>query len=230
MSLLANASFAEPKEKLRDGKESQVFTYVRQSEDGYRPETKVRIEPVDGGYRVISRTQRGNLSLTLTARFDACDELKEATVTTVKGPQKLTASAHVADGKARVDRAGKDPVVFDCPRGVIVTSAPDWTDAILAVHRWKPDGPRQQKFPGLWIHPTKAPLRLTFSLTREKTEAVTRQGRAVRLDRLRLELRGGSRYIVWRNPKGQLVRLIPQGKPRQGIILSGWEKASRGLK
>lgn len=229
MSLLANASFAEPKEN-RDSKKSQVFTYVRPSEDGYRPETKVRIEPVDGGYRVISRTQRDTLSLTITAHFGDHDELKQATVTTVKGSQKRTASAHVTNGKARVDRSGKDPVVLECPRGVMVTSAPDWTDAILAVHRWKADGPRQQKFPGLWIHPTKTPLRVTFILTREKTDAVTRDGRSVKLDRLRLELRGGSRYIVWRNPKGQLVRLIPQGKPRQGIILSGWENATRGLK
>jgi hypothetical protein len=106
---------------------------------------------------------------------------------------------------------------------VIVTSAPDWTDAVLAVRRYGPAGKAAQEFPGLWIHPTQDPARLTFKLTRQGEDEITQGSRSLRLLRLTLELRGGSKYVVWRDQAGQLVRLMPEGKPGQGIVLVGWE-------
>ena len=168
--------------------------------------------------------------LTLVSKYDADGRLREANVRLATKTAASAASVTVADGKATIERTGRAPAAFDCPPGIIVTSAPDWTDAVVAVRRYDPAGKPTQEFPGLWIHPMQDPARLTFKLTREREDEMTRERRTVRLLRLALELRGGSKYTVWRNEVGQLVRLMPEGKPEQAIVLAGWEEATGELK
>jgi hypothetical protein len=200
-----------------------VLKYVRPAKAGFADETEVRVRKEEDGYVITSITQRPNTKLTLTSRFDAKDRLVEAKVVVDDGKTSTSATAKVTGGSVRVERDKGDARSFDCPAGVIVTSAPDWTDAILAVRRYDPKGKATQEFPGLWIHPTQEPQRLTFKLTRQGESAVSHKDRKVTLTRFLLELRGGSRYTLYGNPQGRLVRLSPEGKPKQSILLSGWE-------
>ncbi len=219
---------------LKASADDQTLKYVRPSSKGPVDETVIRIEGDPAGRTITSVTSRGATTLTLTSRYGADERLREANVRLAsKSPDRSSlaaATVAVADGKATVRRAGREPATFDCPPGVIVTSAPDWTDAVVAVRRYDPAGNAMQEFPGLWIHSTQEPARLTFRLTRQAEDEVSRAGRRLRLLRLALELRGGSKYIVWRNDAGHLVRLMPQGKPEQAIVLSAWEEVTRDLK
>jgi hypothetical protein len=99
----------------------------------------------------------------------------------------------------------------------------------MAVRRYDPKGSTAQSFPGLWIHPTREPLELTIKLTRLGHDSVMHDEKTVTLDRYLLLLRGGSRYIVWGNQQ-QLVRLVPEPRGKGGIVLAGWEHATRDLK
>jgi hypothetical protein len=140
-----------------------------------------------------------------------------------------SAAVTVRDQTARVVREGNETNELPCPGGVIVTSAPDWTDAFMAVRRYDPRGSKAQNFPGLWIHPTSEPLELTIRLTRLGHDSVTLGKKTEKLDRFLLVLRGGSRYIAWRNQQSQLVRLVP-ATGSGGIVLTGWELATGVLK
>lgn len=44
-----------------------------------------------------------------------------------------------------------------------------------------------------------------------------------------VELRGRARYVAWADGRGRLVRLLPEGQPRQFIALEGWELATGDL-
>jgi hypothetical protein len=215
---------------LKASAADEIVRYVRMSEKGPVNESEIRFDHDTGGRTITSVTTRGRTSLTLVSRYDADNRLRRASVQLTTKAATSTATVKVADGKATVERTGAAPATLDCPPGVIVTSAPDWTDAVIAVRRYDPRGEAAQEFPGLWIHPTEAPARLTFKLTRQREEEVTRDGRGVRLLRLVLELRGGAKYAVWRDDAGQLVRLMPEGKPEQAIMLWDWAEATRELK
>jgi hypothetical protein len=208
----------------------EILRYVRPSPKGPVDETVVRVEHDAEGRTITSVTTRGATALTLISHYDEGDRLREASVRLASKPASPAASVLVEHGKATVQRARRAPVTLDCPEGVVVTSAPDWTDAVVAVRRYDPGGERLQEFPGLWIHPTEEPARLTFKLTRQREDEVTHDGRSIRLLRLLLELRGGSKYTVWRSDAGQLVRLMPEGKPEQAIVLTGWEDSTRELR
>ena len=136
------------------------------------------------------------------------------------------AAVRVTGASARVIRASGETMELECPPGVIVTSAPDWTDAVRMVRSYDRDKGGAQEFAGLWIHPTRDPFRLTFRLTPLAEDRVKRNGKDVRLGRFLVQLRGGSRYIAWRDSDGRLVRLVPERSPRGGIVLEGWEKVA----
>lgn len=87
----------------------------------------------------------------------------------------------------------------------------------------------EQRFPGLWIHPTRQPLRLTFKVTYEATDTVELEGQRQTLQRFSIVLRNNSRYVAWRNDQQTLVRLVANGQARPAIVLSGWEKATDSL-
>jgi hypothetical protein len=204
----------------------KVLKYVRPSGDSFSPESELRRQERDDGYEIISTTHRPGVKLTLTSRYGAGGDLREANVTVENGKQSQSATATVTGQRVEVRRAKGEPRTLDCPAGVIVTSAPDWTDAVLAVRRFDPKGKDTQEFPGLWIHPAQEPLRITIKLTRRGKQTVLRENEKLHLVRYLLQLRGGSRYELWADPSGQLIRLAPDGNPRPAMILSGWEKTT----
>ena len=208
----------------------KAFRFLRPSGSEFKKETEIHLRRSADSFVVTSVTERGQQKLTVTSRFDSKDVLLSAEVTIQRGKHRQSASVTVTDGTARVLRDGKKTDKLACPRGVIVTSAPDWTDSFMAVRRYDPNGEKTQTFPGLWIHPSGKPLELTIQLTHLGQDSVKHGYKTADLDRYLLVLRGGSRYVVWRNPQDQLVRLVPAKSGRGGIVLAGWEHAIRNLK
>jgi hypothetical protein len=135
----------------------------------------------------------------------------------------------VSEGKARVQRAGQKAQEFEVPPGVIVTSAPDWTDAILLCRRYDRAKGGKQSFPGLWIHPEQPGQRLPFAIDRTGEDTVEDAGKKLKLARYTIWLRGNSSYTVWADETGRLIRLVPlatkEGAPT-GLVLDGYEKWS----
>ena len=202
--------------------------YLKPVGAGFAPESELRWNYARDGFVITSVTTRGGgeLRLTLSARYDSDGRLLGAEVTTREGSEMQAAAVRVTGASARVIRAIGETTELECPPGVIVTSAPDWTDAVRMVRSYDRDKGGPQEFAGLWIHPTRDPFRLTFRLTPLAEDRVKRDGKDVRLGRFLVQLRGGSRYIAWRDSDGRLVRLVPERSPRGGIVLEGWEKVA----
>ncbi len=213
-----------------DKHESETIRFLRVSGSEFVKESEIHVMQTEQSFVVTSITQRGEQTLTVNSRFDSNRTLVSARVTLRRGERTQSASVIVTDRTARVLRDGNETNELACPGGVIVTSAPDWTDSFMAVRRFDPQGSATQEFPGLWIHPTREPLELTISLTRLGHDSVTLRNKSAHLDRLLLVLRGGSQYVVWRNQQGQLVRLVSVIEGSGGIVLIGWDHATRDLK
>ena len=194
---------------------TRSLRYLRRDGESLVPESSVESRRENERIIVKSVTTRPGNTLTLTSQFDVDNNLLEATVVVEQGPDRSSAQVRVNDGVARVTRHDGTVNELDCPPGVIVTSAPDWTDAVEMMWRYHRVRGGKQEFAGLWIHPTQEPKRLTF--------AITRVGEPVRLDRFLVELRGGSRYDGWADERGRMVRLEPEGREGQGIVLEGFE-------
>jgi hypothetical protein len=206
--------------------QAETARFLRPSGSDWASETEIELRETKDGL-VIGSVTGGEMSkLKLVARFDSENRLVEATVTIERGDEKQTARVTVTDGKASVTRHNGEDTELDCPRGVLVTSAPDWTDAFLMARRYDRALGGKQEFPGLWIHPSQQPLRPTFTISREGSDAVKNQGELVQLDRYNITLRGGSRYVGWADARGRLIRLIPESAPRGGIVRKGWEQAA----
>lgn len=218
-----------PQENSPAGEQTETARFLRPSGAEWVFESEIQLRQTKNGMVVKSVTGRDKSKLELVARFDRATRLLEAEVTTQRGDEKQSASVAVTEGKARVTRHDGNVKELDCPGGVIVTSAPDWTDAFVMLRRYDRTRGDKQEFPGLWIHPVQEPLRPTFSLTRLGADTVEREGMPQSLDRFRVVLRGGSRYIGWSDAHGKLIRLAPENAPRQGIVLEGWEKTAGTL-
>ncbi len=208
---------------------SETFRFLRVSGSEFVKECEIQLRRSAESLVVTSSTQRGKQRLTITSRFDSKDVLRSAKVTIQRGKHRQSATVSINHSTARVLREGKETNDLACPPGIIVTSAPDWTDSFMAVRRYDPAGDTTQEFPGLWIHPTREPLQLTLKLTHLGHESVKHRNKAENLDRYLLVLRGGSRYVVWRNQQRQLVRLVPATSGKGGIVLAGWQQATREL-
>lgn len=209
--------------------ELAIARFVRPSGDEWVFESEIKIERNEDATIITSVTGREKSRLKIVALFDAKHRLLEAKVTTERGEEKQSGRVSVTGEKARVSRHDGQETELDCPPGVIVTSAPDWTDAFLMARRYDRTRGGKQEFAGLWIHPTQQPLRPTFTIAREGEDTVEYHGETVRLDRYAITLRGGSRYVGWSDAKGRLVKLAPESSPRGGIVLEGWEQATKSL-
>jgi len=163
----------------------------------------------DRGWSVHSITEHGQGRLSLIARYDARDQLTTAAVSISTADVKKACKVEVIDGKARVCRGDQEVKEFTVPPGVIVTSAPDWTDTFLLCRRYDRTRGGKQAFAGLWIHPEKEPLRLTFSIERKGMDIVEHAGKKRPLDRLEIRLRNGDRYHAWADAKGRMIKLQP---------------------
>lgn len=219
-----------PHETSSTDEPPETARFLRPSGTEWVAESEIQLREMKDGLVITSVTGREKSNLKLVARFDSDNRLVEATVTTERGDEKQSAGVAVTHDKARVTRHGAENTELDCPRGVLVTSAPDWTDAFLMVRRYDRARGGKQEFAGLWIHPTQQPLRPTFTITRQGEDTIEHQGESVRLDRYAITLRGGSRYVGWSDARGRLVRLVPQASPRGGIVLEGWERVADKLR
>lgn len=212
--------------------EGDVTRYVRVSPKAKAPECAFTVRRGGKGWEIGSVTGRGKSTLTVTARYDATDVLLEAHVVLASGEERKAARVGVAEGKATVLRDGQDPQVFDVPPGVIVTSAPDWTDTFLLCRRYDRGKGGKQEFPGLWIHPQQPAQRLTFTAEKTGGASVEQAGKRLELDRLSIRLRGGSAYVAWSDAAGRLLKLVslPYKEGTAELVLEGFEDATAGLK
>ena len=111
-------------------------------------ECSFAVDRREGGWTITSVT--GGLSV--TARYDAADGLLDATARLGAGDP---ARVEVAGGRAKILRAGREAQEFAVPAGIIVTSAPDWSDTFRICRLWNFARGGRQEFQGLWIHPEK---------------------------------------------------------------------------
>ena len=213
--------------QVRDGL-PESSRYLRWSGEKFVSECTIERQRMDDKTVLKSVTTRPGTTLTLAATFGPMDRLIGAEVTVEQGTEKRSARVTADEKSARVTRADGATSELKCSPGVIVTSAPDWTDAVCLVRRYDRTQGDKQEFPGLWIHPNQEPMNVRFTITRLGKDTVERDGQGYQLVRFIIELRGGSRYIGWGDERGRLVRLHPEGRATQGIWLDGWERARGG--
>jgi hypothetical protein len=195
----------------------ETVRYLRLTPRGAVPECRFRLE----AGAVTSVTG----ALEVAARYDAAGVLLGAEARVGAGePVRVEASG----GRARVSRPKQEAQDFEVPPGVIVTSAPDWTDTFLICRRWDRGRGGRQDFPGLWIHPVQPAQRLTF--TAERTGADVLDG--LPLDRLLVRLRGNSPYAAWVDPAGRMIKLVslPFREGSTLLVLEGFEESSQALR
>src|SRR5262245_49610284 len=166
--------------------------YLRPTSSGTATECTFTVQRGPDGWSIRSVTERGKGRLVLTAHYDRKDGLTAAEVAWIMGEKEKKAKVVVAKGKARVRREGKEAQEFDLPPGVIVTSAPDWTDTFLLCRRYDRHKAGKQSFPGLWIHPVQDSQRLTFTIERTGSDTIEHEGKKVVLDRFLIRLRNNS--------------------------------------
>ena len=220
MSLLACASCATTPYST-----NETVRYVRGRPGAFQKECEFRLHDTEDGRTITSETWRGSTTLKLFARYDQRDQLAFAEVELRKDGRKWRTVAHVVDGRATVVRGGQPAQEFDVPAGVIVTSAPDWTDTFLLCRRYDREQGGKQEFVALWIHAQRPAMRLTLT--------IERVGAAGDLDRYVIHLRGNSPYTAWADRTGKMVKLahlpFKEGATNH-LLLEGHEAAAHPLR
>jgi hypothetical protein len=202
-----------------------TLRYLRAGPTGGRPECAFTVRTLRDGWSIESVTG----SLRVFARYDARDRLVEAEV---RQGESEPARARREGDRLVVTRPGAEAQDFDAPPGLIVTSAPDWTDLFRIARLWDhPKGGRQE-FAGLWMHPAQPAQRLTFSAERRGEDEAGLDGTVWPLDRLLVRIRGNSPYAVWTDREGRLVKLVslPFGERSTVIVAEGFERAAAALR
>jgi hypothetical protein len=151
---------------------------------------------------------------------------------TIDGKAK-SATVVVTDGKAKVKRDALPDQEFDVPQGVIVTSAPDWTDTFLLCQRFDRVKGGKQSFPGLWVHPQQQCQRVDFQIERIGEDAIETADKKQKIDRFSIWLRGKSEYMAWANADGIMIKLAPlpvPANPTNWLVLEGYEKSTLSLR
>lgn len=207
----------------------ETARYLRLSEKAPAVECTFTIRRAADGWDIRSVTGRGDVKLTVTARYDAKDQLRDAEATLAKGDSTKTCRVEVANGQAKVKREGQDAQEFEVPAGVIVTSAPDWTDTFLLCRRHDRAKAGKQETAGLWIHPEQPAQRLNFSVEKQGTDRIEHAGEKLELDRVSIRIRGNTPYTGWTDAKGRMIKLMQTGTPLE-LVQEGFEKSAAGLK
>lgn len=212
---------------------TETARYLRPAGTTYATECEFTLKRDKAGWSIESVTRRGATTMIVSARFDAKDVLISAAATLAGTNAKQSAQVRMNGGKAAVRREGKPALNFDVAAGVIVTSAPDWTDTFLLCRRYDRARGGRQEFAGLWIHPTEPCRRLTFIIERDGAAMLEHAGKRVRLDRYTIQLRGGSRYVAWADADGRMIRLVPlpvRAGVVSGLVREGYEKTALSLR
>jgi hypothetical protein len=208
----------------------EKIRYLRVTPRGTVTECTFTLHRGETGWSIRSVTEAGKTRLSLSAQYDAEGRLTAAALTLSTADRKKTCKVEVADGKASVHREGKVSE-FRIPPGVIVTSAPDWTDTFLLCRRYDRARGGKQAFIGLWIHPEKEPMRLTFTIERKGMDVVEHGSKKITLDRLEIRLRNNDGYAAWADDKGRMIKLQPLvAGAGYALVLDGFGKAADRLR
>jgi hypothetical protein len=212
--------------------ERETNRYIRIAAKSSSQECTFTLDRSGKGWSIHSETGRGATKMIVSARYDAKDRLQSAEAKLSADKETKSARVEVADGKAKVLRDGKDPREFDAPAGVIVTSAPDWTDTFLLCKRYDRGKGGKQKFAGLWIHPERDPYQPTFLVERTGSNKIQHDGKTIELDRVLIELRPKNQYVAWADDKGRMIKLapLPFKDGTYSLVLAGYEKSAAGLR
>jgi hypothetical protein len=206
------------------GPTTEVSRYVRVTPQGTSLECSMAIIRTQTGWTITSVTGK----LTVDARYDAADRLLDAQAAFRGGP---AARAEVSGDRARITAPGRENEEVEVPPGVIVTSAPDWTDTFRICRLWNRARAGRQEFPGLWIHPVQPTRRLTFSAEGIRRDGFEHGGRRRELDVLTIRLRGDSLYRAWVDPAGRMIKLVslPAKQGSTVLVLEGFEDTAAAL-
>jgi hypothetical protein len=206
--------------------------YVRPSGKSVAFECEITIKKTKTRSSFESVTERGKTKLAVSSRYDERDQLTAAEATLESDGKKRTATVTAAEGKAKVRREGQPTQEFDVSPGVIVTSAPDWTDAILMCRRYDLKARGKQSFPGLWIHPEQASQSLTFAIEKSGEDTIDHADKKLALNRFTIWLRGNSSYAAWADECGRMIKLVPlpyKENATNWLVLDGYEKSAANL-
>lgn len=202
--------------------------YLRPAGDGWTGECLFTIAKRDNGWSIVSVTERGQVRLTLETSYGSKDTLATSVLTLRNGDKESIAITTAKDGVARVQLPEQPLKKLDVRSGVIVTSAPDWSDTLLLCARYDHDAGGKQGFSALWYHPEQLVQLLKLMVERQGYDTIQRDGKDVKLARFTIQLRGNGQYAAWATTDGTMVRLIPlppKEKQRSGLILEGYEKS-----
>jgi hypothetical protein len=221
LSPLSFAALLEEKAK------EEKWHYLRPGPERFVTECRFTLQQRDG-WTITSVTGQGANPLTVTTRYDRDDRLLGAEAWQTIKDRKTTVRVEVDGGKVKVQRDGQDAQEYEVPAGVIVTSAPDWTDTFLLCRRYDRTRGGKQEFAALWIHPVQPAQRLTFTIERQGKDSVEQGGKKVELDRYLIHIRNNSAYVAWADSQGQMIKLAPLPfKPNAAnwLVLEGYEKS-----
>jgi hypothetical protein len=208
--------------------DASVQRYLKPAGDKWVLESEVTRSKEGKGSRYVSRTVRGQLSMTLTVVRDESGRLVRAETLLQQGESKKSAQLTVA-GEQIVIQRGDMKERVDSPLQSVVTTAPDWTDIFDLVHRYDREKGGLQKMPGVWFHPVNPTLMLTFEVEQLGADTVKVKEKEVPLTRYRVKLRSGN-YTVWGFADGRVCKILPPGNSSVPVVLEGYEEAVRELK
>jgi hypothetical protein len=201
--------------------------YLRPAGAAFVLESEVTRTTSREGSTTVSRTVRGTETMTLTVRRDSAGRVLRAEIVHERGKERKTASLDLSGRRAKITRDGTTDL-FKAPDNPVVTTAPDWSDVFDLARRYDAKRGGKQEVAGLWFHPTRPHLLLTFTVEKVGVDVVTLAGKEQQLDRFQVRLRSGG-YRVWARG-GQVVRVLPAGAKAVPVVLEGYEEATRGLK
>lgn len=204
-----------------------ALRYLRPAKDKFVLESLVTTQVGRDGTTYVSLTDRGAEKMTLTLRHGLDKRLTSAEVLQETAAGKKTATLTVKGNKAQLQR-GDDTETIDLVADPVVTTAPDWSDIFQLVRRYDGTKRGRQEFAGLWIHPSKPTLKLTFTIEPVGNDAVTVNNQPLMLERYQVRLRSGA-YLVWADSTRRVYKLMPPGAKASPVVLEGYEEATRGL-
>jgi hypothetical protein len=201
----------------------QTWRYLRPAGHRFVLECEVTKTRRRDGRTYVSRTERPGERMTLTLRFDVQGRLTMAEAVRKVGKRRRLARLMWRQGQASLEIPGKNrEVLTGARRDAILTTAPDWSDIFQMTRRYDRKKGGRQEFAGIWIHPEKPTLRLTFSIKRVGQDTITGRDKKVILDRYAIRLRSGD-YLAWADSNGLVYKLMVPGKPATAVVLEGFQ-------
>src|SRR5438874_11014818 len=117
--------------------EKTTLRYLKPAGEKYVLESEVTITKSKTSSLYVSRTVRGDETLTLRVERGQRGQLIQAEIVQQKGEVKKTARVEPRDGKLRLTRGGVTEDI-DIKDAVIFTTVPDWSDIIEMAGRFDP--------------------------------------------------------------------------------------------